>query len=278
MRHAVWITIPTSLLLMAACGSESVDESVPLRTQLETAYQAFLDAATTGSESKLAEAVTPFQISKFRNTRARRRVLLDEETIRGIGKNALPIARLPFVETRQKGDTAALVYKVAKDPVDGEGIVDVDYYVARFARIDGSWLFDGSGGTGYYLAVDDGVPIHFDESALPEYLKIDGVVREAEAPIPIRDFDAIFTIESFGYKTHVFINDIEEGNWNNIGSQAFVSGGLARGENRIVLDVTELDAEPKSLKFEIQRGDEVVFTFERGADSAGRYEETLRLP
>ena len=278
MRHAVWITVPTSLLLLVACGGESVDESIPLRTQLETAHQAFLDAAATGSEAKLAEAVTPYTISKFRNGRARRRILFDEETIRGIGVNAMPIASFPFFETREVGDTAALVYKVAKDPVDGEGRVDVDYYVVRFARIDGSWLFDGSGGTGYFLAVDDGKPIAFDESALPEYLKVDGVIREAEAPIPIRDFDAIFSIESFGYKTHLFINDVEEGNWSNIGSHAYVSGGLGRGENRIVLDVAELDAEPRSLKLEIRSGDEVVFTFERGAGSAGRYEETLRLP
>jgi hypothetical protein len=278
MRHAFWITVQASLLLLVACGSESTDKDIPLRTQLETSYQAFRDAAATGSESKLAEAVTPYQISKFRNGRARRRVLFDEETIRGIGANALPIERLPFVETRESGDTAALVYKVAKDPVDSEGGVDVYFYVTRFARIDGRWLFDGSGGTGYFLAVDDGKPLVFDESALPEYLKIDGVIREAEAPILIRDFDAMFTIKSNGYSTHLFINDVEEGTWNNIGSQGYVSGGLAKGENRIVLEAEQLDTEPRSLELEIKRGDEVVFTFVRGEGAAGRHEETLRLP
>ena len=278
MRHAGWITVPTSLLLLVACGGESVDENVPLRAQLEAAYRTFLDAAATGSEAKLAEAVTAYRLSKFRNGRARRRVLFDEETIRGIGKNAMPIAKLPFFETREQGDTAALVHEVALDPVDGEGGVNVDYYVARFARIGGRWLFDGSGGTGYFLATDDGTPIVFDESALPEDLKIDGVIREALAPIVIRDIDAIFTIDSKGYKTHLIINDVEEGTWSNAAAINYVSGGLARGENRIVFEMEELDAEPKRLKFGIKRGDEVIFAFERGAGSAGRHEEVLRVP
>lgn len=240
-----------------------------LQENLSDVYKAFLEASCSGDSEAVKENMSSYSYINARNQAISAKRQFDGELFKKMSKFMPNVDDLKFIKLVHKGDTAVLIYGKNMDSKTEKEII-----VIRFINEHRNWKFDSV--TSHYGEKD------LSNSTIITEYEIDGKVKKAPPVYPVPDHVGIINVTSYGYRTVVIINDIEQRDVLDESSAGLIMGGLKKGENKIELKITKIDKDTM-FKPEItvlkspgtgQKGQE-VYKFEPQGEIKGSYIETI---
>jgi len=270
----VWLTV-----LCAGCARKT-----SLRTTLEGTWNSYLEASRSGEESEFEKVMSAFRLGMMRNNLASAKRSLTPDLIKSFAEDSPDISAMEFVTLLETGPTAGLVYARYSEE-DAASRPQVTFTFIKFVKESSGWKVDAVMETGGPKFRGDGKKTNFDPSELPPNFAIDGQVREAPKPIIPPYATAFLDIVSQGHKTQVIVNDVEQTTTVDSSSSGLLKGGLRKGQNSIVIAVTQTEKDTtfkpqvtvrrilenretkETFKFAPQENVEGRHTFNFGVDS-----------
>ena len=204
-----------------------------LRTQLEGAYKAILEASSLGNKEDFKVKMSAYSYRIWENNLMSMQCQIDKDLIEGLSKSNININDMQFINVYHKGPTAALVYVVAGELNGAMDAPEVKFIVIRFIFEDDEWKYDKLGA--FYRAKyqEDGSETRFNESDLSEDFAIDGKVFSVPPLKTMPELTGLISIFSYGYRTNVIINGIKQKSVDGRSSCGWIDGGLKLGKNEI---------------------------------------------
>lgn len=269
--------IPLALSICLTALSHSIAGEESLHSTLEKTWKAHLQASKSGNESELQETMSSFRLGSMKNNLAAAKRSLTPDIIKSISEHAPEIAKADFVTLLENGPTAGLVYVKDSEEKDATAKPRVTFMFIKFVKEDSGWKVDAAMNIGRPKFRDDGKKTEFDQSDLPPTCEIDGQVQKAPEPEKAPDFAALLDVFSYGYKTEVLVNGVQQGKPVEASRSGILKGGIRKGQNSIVIAVIQTDRDA-TLKPRVtirrvleDKKAEEVFKFEPQDNIAGRH-------
>ena len=209
-----------------------------LRETLEKSWNEFVAATKSGQEAKLEQTMTSYRLGTIKNVLASTQQTLTPEFIIEMAEFTPDITTAEFVEVIENGSTAGLVYgKEMDDPGTGSK-QQVEYTFIKFVKEKSGWKVDGVSNTYKDKFQDDGSKTEFKRSDISPSFAIDGQVKKAPDPMSAPDIVGMLDIFSYGYRTEVRVNGVQQRPTVDMSSSGTVDGGLKKGSNSITIVMT----------------------------------------
>lgn len=275
VKYRIVITI--LVYIFTAIGENSSAENYPRRNTLEQSWYAFVESARTGQESELAKTMTSYRIATMKNSMASAGISMTPDMIKEMAEFSPDVTSADFVKIFEKGPTAGIVY--AKDVEDqgSESKTQVEFTFIKYVKEDGVWKVDGVSNTYMDKFDDSGAKTEFTVADISPEFAIDGQVRKAPEPIKVPEIIGMLDVFSYGYKTLVTINGVEQLPTADMSSSGTIDGGLKKGVNTISIVMTregEVMSHGPEVKIRRALGDnkvEEVFRFAPADNIEGKH-------
>lgn len=247
-------------------------KSPALRQQLEAVWEASRQAYRDGDLALIRKVTSNHSYGTLQNDLAAVGKELKPDDVTVLYKMMPNPAKLKFVELKQDGPTAGLLYLDEGDKSDDPNLPSpVRFHFIKFVKETRGWTLEGTLTMGEPKYQKDGSETRFDYADLPPELVIDGKVRPAPKAVekpkgPV--VQGMIDISSYDYKTEVSINGVQQEGMEGATSSGPIAGGLKKGENNIEIVVA------KSAK--AQSGWEPEVTI-RYLDSSGQEQEGFKF-
>lgn len=225
------------LLILSNCSA--TDNS--FQTILEKAWNDYLHASKTGTESELEKVMSSYRFGRMRNNLISSNRAFTPEMIKSIAENAPDISSAEFVSLIENGPTAGLVYVRDSEEKDASGKPRVYFIFIKFVKEEGEWKVDAGMEIGSPKFQNDGKKSMFNPSDLPPTYEIDGQVLSAPKPITVPDITAFLDIYAPGYKIQVTVNGVEQETVENKSYSGLLKEGIQKGKNSIIIIATMID-------------------------------------
>ena len=277
LRVTLSFLLSTILLNQAFAANES------LRTTLENAYKAYLQASQSGKESEIEKTVSTYSLTEVRNDLANRGKSIQAEDIQHMAKFSPDLSQSKFIKVIEKGPTAGLLYVKDSPEKDANGKPRVDFLFIKFVKEAPGWKVDGMTFIGAPKLQADGKETEFNLTELPPEFQITGEIPEPPKLLRVAEAAGELYVKSFGWKTYVTINDVEQRLTENESQSCMVEGGLRKGTNTVVILIQQTDMprkhEPKIKINRVltNRTHEECFSFEPTNNIAGKHSLTFTL-
>jgi len=269
------------LLVLFSVQSYS-DESDPRKT-LEEAWKKYVKACQSGERTELEAAMSSFQYGSMVNSFANAKRSLTKEMIKGMARQAPDISKMQFVKLIANGPTAGMIYVSDSEEKDASNKPRVTFTFIKFVNESSAWKVDGMMNVGNVKYQKDGKRTEFDFSDLPPVLAIDGMVRKAPTSPTPPEVRGVLDVFSYGYKTTVAINGIEQGTTKGASRSALVKGGLKKGKNEIEIVFAGIagktDSKP-SVKIRVlteEKKEMEIFKYEPQKEIEGKHTFTFEV-
>lgn len=223
-----------TVLLFFTSVSSYGDENT-IRTELERVYRQFIEAHESGSIEAVKKVRSSFAFGTMINNYAEGRQILDSEKIKAMVKTSPDIFKMRFVKSIVNGPAAGLLYVQDSDFIDASKKPRVEFAFIKFVNEPSGWKVDMIASVGRPKYDSDGKESQFDMGDLPQAIDIDGKVLTAPVLVSMPDAAGFLDINSYGYKTTVLINDVEQYRAAEGGPSRLIKGGLRKGQNKIVI-------------------------------------------
>lgn len=229
----------TALLCLVAVTSYGDDKAT--RIELEKVYRKYIAAHESGSLEAIKNVRSSFSFGTMMNNVADARRELTPEIIKDVAKHPPDIFKMQFLKLQVNGPTAGLLYVRDSDFTDASKKPRVEFAFIKFVNEPSGWKVDMTASVGRPKYDADGKENEFDKQDLPESIAIDGKVLQAPDPVSIPDAAAFLDIDSYGYKTTVLINGVEQFRAAEGGPSKLIKGGLSKGQNKIEIIYEKTD-------------------------------------
>ena len=282
MKFQLTLTISTFfifLLILSNCTA--TDNS--LRTTLEKAWQNYLQASQSGKEADLEKVMTSYRFGTMKNNLISANRSFTPEMIKSIAEYAPDIYSAKFETLLENGPTAGLVYVKDTEEKDASDKPRIKFIFIKFVKEEGGWKVDGGMEMGSPKFEDDGKKAVFKTSDIPLTFEIDGKVLSAPKPLTVPEISAFLDIYAPGYKIQVDINGIAQETTINKSYSGLLKGGINKGINNIVIQVTKFDKDaPFNPTVTIRRilddkKTKEVFKFEPKEDIEGNHKYSFSI-
>ncbi len=237
----ILILLMFSLPVLTVHGAPAAETTAVLRKTLESCWQNHLSACRSGKASAIQQTMSAYWFGTLKNNLTEAKRELTAELIRSMAEDGPDVLRMRFVRLIENGPTAGLVYVADSEEKDASGKPRVEFAFVKFVKETSGWKADGMMRVGDVKIGKDGKETQFDPSDLPPQLAIDGKVRGAPVTVPVADLRAILDVFSYGYRTLVTVNGIEQEKVEGKSASATVRGGLKKGRNTIKIVFTKID-------------------------------------
>ena len=168
---------------------------------------------------------------------------LKSEDVTALYEMMPDLAKLKFVELKQNGPTAGLLYLDEGEKSDDSNLPSpLRFVFVKFVKEARGWTVDGMQSAGKPKYQKDGSETRFDYAELPVELAVDGKVRAAPKVLEKPKeavVEGMIDISSYDYKTEVSINGIQQKGMEGAASSGPIAGGLNKGQNKIEIMVTK---------------------------------------
>lgn len=215
-------------------------DDISFRFKLENIWKNYLQASKSGKEVEFEKAASSFLFATLKNNLASAGRTMSPEMIESIAESAPDISNARFVKVLEKGPTAGLVYVKDAEWKDATGKPRVEFIFLKFVKEKGDWKVGGGMTVGGYKFAKNGKENEFDASTLTPPFLIDGKVPETPKAISIPEVSGYLEADSYGYKTQVTVNGIEQKTTVNQSSSSLIKGGMRYGSNDIVIQFTRV--------------------------------------
>ncbi len=234
-RNALVLVIFTGLLvLISDCIA-----SQSLRTTLENAWYAHLQASRSGNESELQKTMSSYSLCTLKNKLVSAQRSLTSDIIKSFAKNGPDISRMEFARVLEKGDNAGLVYVMDSGEKDAKGDPTVTFSVIKFVKESG-WKVESTMNCDKPMYRGDGRKTQFYMADLRPSCAMDGKVKPAPDLVQKPYSTALLDVFSYGYQVQITVNGVPQqpvtGSWSGV-----LIGGLCKNRNNITISITKLD-------------------------------------
>jgi hypothetical protein len=232
------------LLLLLVAGTDLARADVhALRRELDRTYSAWREAMAARDFAGWQRTTAAHRQMSIRN------LIVSQQQPFPAAMFAVPMkppetAPLRFVEVRQKGETASLVYFGKVDL----GIAEIteipeNLLFLRFVKESDGWKFDTT--SLINLEPQPDVRAALKAGGKPELLSDpdllpDGVVPPVAKPCPKPDRIGVLQVASFGYETRAAVNGFPVAAVTDNIEEHIIIGGLRDGTNPLVLELKEV--------------------------------------
>jgi hypothetical protein len=240
MRNGTVFTA-LSMLILLVVFSQCIAAEKPLRSTLEQAWDSYLKACKSGKEPELEKTMSSFRLGAMKNNLANAKRSLTPDLIRSIVEDAPDISTAKFVKLMESGPTAGLVYVKDSEEKDASNKPRVTFVFIKFVQENEVWKVDGEMNIDSPKFQKNGKESEFNPSDLPPTYEIDGKVRKSPGQAPVPDISGLLDVSSYGYKTEVTINEVEQRATLNKSYSGLIEKGLRKGKNSVVIRFTKTD-------------------------------------
>ena len=208
---------------------------------------------------------------------------IQAEDIQHMAKFSPDLSQSKFIKVIEKGPTAGLLYVKDSPEKDANGTPRVDFLFIKFVKEAPGWKVDGMTFIGAPKLQADGKETEFNLTELPPEFQITGEIPEPPKLLRVAEAAGELYVKSFGWKTYVTINDVEQRLTENESQSCMVEGGLRKGTNTVVILIQQTDMprkhEPKIKINRVltNRTHEECFSFEPTNNIAGKHSLTFTL-
>ncbi|NWH04050.1 hypothetical protein HXW94_03435 [Desulfobacter latus] len=235
-----WVIVTGFLVLSFDCGFAQ-----SLRSDLENAWHAHLQASSSGNESELQRTMSSYSLCTLKNRLVSAQRSLTPEIIKSFAKYGPDISTMEFTRVIEKGDNAGLVYVRDSEKKDAHGTPKVTFTAIKFVNESG-WKVDATMNCDKPMYRPDGCKTQFYLSDLRPACVMDGKVKPAPALVQKPYSTALLDVFSYGYQAQVMVNGIPQkpvtASWSGV-----VIGGLCKDENKISIKMTKVDTAKQSV-------------------------------
>jgi hypothetical protein len=238
-NEMVFIILP--LFVWMVLFSQGIAAEKPLRSILEQAWNSYLKACNSGKESELEKTMSSFRLGTMKNNLASAKMSLTPELIKSIAEDAPDISTAKFLKLMENGPTAGLVYVKDSEEKDASNKPRVTFMFIKFVKENEVWKVDGEMNIGSPKFQENGKETEFNPSELPPPLEIDGKVPASPEQASVPDISGLLNVSSYGYKTEITINEVEQVAVLNKSYSGLIEKGLRKGTNSIMIRFTKTD-------------------------------------
>ena len=185
--------------------------------------------------------MSSFRLGTMKNNLASAKRSLAPELIKSLSEDAPDISTAKFLKLMENGPTAGLVYVKDSEEKDASNKPRVTFMFIKFVKENEVWKVDGEMNMGSPKFQENGKESEFDPSELPPPLAIDGKVPASPEQASAPDISGLLNVSSYGYKTEITINGVEQGAILNKSYSGLIEKGLRKGTNSIVIRFTKTD-------------------------------------
>ena len=235
------LVIFTSFLVLAPDSSFANS----LRSDLENAWHAHLQASRSGNESELQRTMSSYSLCTLKNKLVSAQRSLTPDIIKSFAKYGPDISRMEFARLLEKADNAGLVYVRDSGKKDADGNPTVTFTAIKFVKESG-WKVEATMNCDKPMYQADGCKTQFYMSDLRPACVMDGTVKPAPALVQTPYSTALLDVFSYGYQAQVMVNGVPQkpvtASWSGV-----VIGGLCKDENKISIKMTKVDTAKQSV-------------------------------
>jgi hypothetical protein len=246
-----------SVILFFAMTSSGQD---PLRVNLEKSYTAFINALNAKDNDQLKNSVSSHSYMTIKNQMASSGGKFPDDLYKMAPMVTMDLKKLKFLKAAENGPTANLIY-FGKGPVGGEAFI-----IIQFLKENNQWKFEG------VKEKDNENLIKKMKAKDMSFLnqkefKPDGIMPATPKEVPAGDYKAMVDVMSYGYKTTVKINGVEQKGAEGGSSSSMIIGGIKKGMNSIEITASPLAGkDPSTLRIMVRalvnEEEKEVFTME----------------
>lgn len=253
MKHRICLVV-LALLMSSTILYKGYAADETLRNTLENTWKACLLASKSGKESEFEKTMSSFRFATTKNDLANARRCVTPEVVKSFAEEVAPdISSAKFVTLIEKGPTAGLVYVKNTEEKDATGKPHVVFSFIKLVKEETGWKVDGAVDIDKPKYQADGKETAFEASDLPPTFQIDGQVLKPPKLLPIPDVAGFLDVVSYGYKTQVTINDVEQQTTVDESYSGLITGGIRKGTNSMVVVFTQTKKMLTSPKVKIRR-------------------------
>ncbi|NDY71334.1 hypothetical protein DO021_14905 [Desulfobacter hydrogenophilus] len=239
--NALFLVIFTGLLVLASDGAFAK----PLQSNLETAWDAYLQASRAGNESELQKTMSSYSFYTLKNKLISAQRSLTPDIIKSFAKYSPDISKMKFVKVIEKGDNAGLIYVRDSGEKDANANPTVTFSAVKFVNESG-WKVEATMNCDKPMYRDDGRKTQFYVSDLRPACAMDGRVKPAPALVQKPYSTALLDVFSYGYQAQVTVNGVPQkpvtASWSGV-----LIGGLCKNKNEISIRMTKVETAKQSV-------------------------------
>ena len=239
--NVLFLVIFTGLLVLASDGAFAK----PLQSNLETAWNDYLQASRSGNESELQKIMSSYSFYTLKNRLISAQRSLTPDIIKSFAKYSPDISNMEFVRVIEKGDNAGLIYVRESGEKDANAKPTVTFSAVKFVNESG-WKVEATMNCDKPMYRDDGRKMQFYVSDLRPACAMDGKVKPAPALVQKPYSTALLDVFSYGYQAQVTVNGVPQkpvtASWSGV-----LIGGLCKNKNEISIRMTKVETAKQSV-------------------------------
>jgi hypothetical protein len=240
MRKGTAFTV-LSMFILLIVFSQCIAAEKPLRGTLEQTWNGYLKACKSGKESELAKTMSSFRLGTMKKNLANAKRSLTPDLIKSIAEDAPDISMVKFVKLMENGPTAGLIYVKDSKEKDASNKPRVTFIFIKFVQENAVWKVDGEMNIDSPKFQKNGKESEFNISELPPTHEIDGKVRKSPEQVSVPDISGLLDVSSYGYRTEVTLNEVEQKATLNKSYSGLIEKGLRKGKNSVVIRFIKTD-------------------------------------